>query len=127
MSAVNERTATGERVVVAIRRGVWRWAVYYGDGSMYWSDEVGTTWDRCPDDDVQVVLQFRLSPRGDRLWCDLLTGDDEYRLEGYDHVKYGRQVDDEVYDAICDRAQRAMLREFERYQDERRARGERGD
>ena len=114
-----------ETVVAAITRGVIKWRVYYGDGSVARSEDV--SWDACEQDHVQVVTQFRLSLSGDRLMAEMQSGDDEYRLEGHDQVKVGQFAPWKVYDAIFSRANQDKLDEFEAYQDERRARGERGN
>ncbi len=112
---ISERSQQRETAFAVIRRGVRSWRVYYGDGSFVSSDDVA--WEDCPSDDVQVVLQFRLSPTGDRLWCDVLSGDDEYKLEGSDHVKVGQYATWETYDRIFNEAKQYVTQEFKSYGD----------
>jgi hypothetical protein len=92
VASINDIVQGGENVIACVKRGVLLWRIYYGDGSHVCSED--TDWEDAPSDNVQVVLAFRLSPRGDRLWCDLDTGDDEYRLEGHKQVKRGAWCDD---------------------------------
>lgn len=125
MSSISESSANSETVAIALKRGVTHWRIYYGDGSHV--DSSNSTWEDCQDYDVQVVVQFRLSPSGDRLMCEMMSGDDHYYLEGHDRVKYGEYAEWSVYDEIFTRASEYKNVEYELYQDLRRSRGERGD
>ena len=115
---VNETIGARETVVAVIKRGIVKWKIYYGDGSVVCSEE--TTWDECPDHDVQVVLLFRESDAGGRLYCDILSEDDEYRLPENDHVKYGKWAkDNETYQDIYRLALNEVSRVFDEDRDSR--------
>jgi len=79
-------------VVATVTRGPLFWRIYYGDGSHVRSEDL--QWDEAPSDNVQAVLVFRLSPRGDCLHSEARAGTDEYRLEGHDEVKIGKWCTD---------------------------------
>lgn len=81
----------------------WKYAIYYGDGSVWWSDRDGP-WDAAPADDVQVVMLYLNKRKGYRR---IVQGADEYRLpELGKTVKRGKWADGRKYAAIVRRAMR---------------------
>lgn len=79
----------------------WKYAIYYGDGSVWWSDRDGP-WDAAPDDDVQVVMLYLNKRKGYR---QIVQGEDEYRLPKLGTtVKRGKQMDGRSYNALVRRA-----------------------
>jgi hypothetical protein len=124
MAGVTEPCRIRESVGAVLRKAVTHWRVYYGDGSV--ADSRETTWEDCPGQDVQVVLLFRPSNKLDCLYCEGLTGDDEYRLPALDFpeapesVKFGKWTSWENYDAIFTRAMADQRVEWDLYQEKRR-------
>lgn len=100
----DDRAVVGETIFHVLKRvkPMDEWVLFYGDGTVARSTQV--SWEDCPDDNVQFLLTYHMAPRGHRLYCTGFTGDDEYRIPGSDHVKYGKTIPDEEYDRISKRA-----------------------
>lgn len=115
---INETIGTRETVVAVIKRGICKWRIFYGDGTVINSEDC--SWEDCSDQDVQVVLLFKESDAGGRLYCDILSEDDEYKLPGNDHVKYGKWAkDDETYQDIYRQALIEVSKVFDEDRDKR--------
>jgi len=85
------KSATGEvREIAARRRPFLGWRIWYGDGSTTCSSE--TTWEECPDDDVQVVWISERAPARStaEVYRTGYNGDDEYRIPTSTRVKRGK-------------------------------------
>jgi len=76
------------------------WRIYYGNGAVI--DSRTTAWEDCPDDDVQVIVQFFDPP-----YRNLYSGNDYFwqwgqgmTSPGTPDVKLGKLMEDDAFAAI---------------------------
>jgi hypothetical protein len=78
-----------------------RFRIYYDDGSV-WDSRRDGPWNDAPSDGVQVVM-IKRGPRKD--YQEIVQGHDLFILPALgDDVKVGRQMDDDAYQALVERA-----------------------
>lgn len=69
------------------------WRIWYSDGSVF-SSELGS-WEEAPNQDVQALVIFHEPP-----YRTIIAGEDEYVLPGESEVKYGRAIDEDIFQSI---------------------------